>query len=374
MAAHRLSRHRRKAKHLDSSAKHSHNILTIYRSAGIADHLYTVQTFAGQTLPILHDNEIPPIGRIDATTEDDPVVLDDLDANPFPVDERLIKSKIARGARIWDGPAVYLKGMQTDSTGKPILTAGICNYYGYVTLAQQLSTEANSSTGRKPIPLGHFGRFSDATSGKFGPVTLAATVTCVFDSEHGEQFIALQRRSDAVVNAAGMYGVAPIFGLESNRLRSAKSRYGTIYYNFLKEFIEEFFDLEPVIRAATTPRSDLDWIFQLPHAPDLVAQLDNGDLSLFCTGLGIDLSDGSLTIALTAHFTSPDYLETLRSTAVGSWESETATATRPAIEFVAVDDPSLADLATIEHMDPSSIFSLDLARQHLKRTRGQSAT
>jgi hypothetical protein len=82
--------------------------------------------------------------------------------------------------------------------------------------------------------------------------------------------------------------------------------------------------------------------------------------------MGVDLSDGSLTIALLAYFTDPNYLKRVKSDATGSWESERANRERPAVEFVNIDDARLTELATIESMDPTSIFSLDLAMTHLQ--------
>lgn len=86
-------------------------------------------------------------------------------------------------------------------------------------------------------------------------------------------------------------------------------------------------------------------------------------MTLTCTGLVIDINDGSLTLALLAHFSDPAYLDRVRATATGSWESEGATREGPAVEFHELDDPRLNQLTT--RMKPSSVFSLDLARQRL---------
>lgn len=89
-------------------------------------------------------------------------------------------------------------------------------------------------------------------------------------------------------------------------------------------------------------------------------------MTLSCTGMGIDLSDGSLTLALLARFPDSAYLDHVRATATGSWESEQASRERPAVEFPDLDDPRLAEMVASGAMEPSSAFSLDLARQYLR--------
>jgi hypothetical protein len=357
------ARRRRKATRTDNSATKSRNILAIYANHGLESSLYAPKTFPEQALlPILPH---PGLG-LPMTLEpgrEDLVVLDGLATENFPVDQRLIRKKIARGADIWDGSSLYVKQMQSADDGDVSFSVGICNYFAYVTLAQRMSAECRRTSGEKPLLVKHFRDFSTAMTDGLPPIALAATATCVFESDSGP-VVAVQRRSDAVVNAAGMLGVAPIFGLESNRIRTSRSKYSLVYYNFLKEFIEEFFGLEQVIRTATNPRADIDWIFGLPPAVDLIAQVNNGDLTLSCTGAGIDVSDGSLTLALLAHFHAPSYLDIVKSTAVGSWESAPSTQHTPAIDFVPIDDPMFEELANVDAMDPSSIFSLDLARLH----------
>ncbi|SDU53456.1 hypothetical protein [Jiangella alkaliphila] len=220
--------------------------------------------------------------------------------------------------------------------------------------------ESDAADGDKPLLLGTFRGFDEAVAGPLRPVVISATAACVFEHADGGREVALQRRSDRVVTPRGMYAVAPVFGLEPNVLGWSRSRFGLVTYNVLKEILEEFFDEEELSRAADQPvAAHPDWVFHSEHGRRLVAELDAGRLRLRCTGAAIDISDGSVVLAVLTHFTSPAYADELKLTARGSWES--ATAGGPRIEFAPLDGRELTALMTADTMTASSIFSLDWA-------------
>jgi hypothetical protein len=239
--------------------------------------------------------------------------------------------------------------------------AGVCNFYSYVTLKDEIR---RATVGRRPrFRLEE--RFPDLKSvldGPVRPVTIAASVACLFDTDRGTE-VALQRRSAAVVSAVGSLGVIPLFGLESNLIGGTRSEYGPLTYNFLKEFVEEFYGLEELVRSSPAKRNSPDWVLNSPTGRLVVDELKSGRLTMHVLGMALDLRDGSLTFAVAARFTSSEFLRQLKLDCKASWESEAASSNETPIQFLPVESRELDELAASGEMDSSSIFVLDRARE-----------
>ena len=344
---------------------HAHNIVAIFEAYSLADRLYTSKsTDEHFVIPVLPGTPGAYVGVIDQR-KDRFVTLSHNRQAIFPVDETIIRRKKHYGTRLWDGAVLYATTVRRVEETEEIIEAGICNYYAYVTLGQRISDESRTVAGAKPLIIGNLSKFACALHGNIRPVTLAASTSCVFEGPAGLE-VAIQRRSASVVNATGLAGVMPLFGLEANSSGANKSHYSLLYYNFLKEFVEEFFGLEfendEFMHAADRPRADVDWIFRESRARALIAEVDAGRVELRSLGACVDLSDGSLTFALAAYFDSPDYLRQLKMDAPGCWESAAPKVGEPTIEFLPLHGRELTQRMVLDQMDATSIFSLDLAR------------
>lgn len=363
VAARRAGRSRQRLERSADPVRHTAHLLEIFRANDLADQLVrTATTRVPALLPLLADHGDRFVGDI-APESDTPLRLLQPERVEFPYRRHVIERQQRGGVTLWDGSLLYALGEPVADDG---LAVGVCNYFAYVDLGDRILHESDAPGGDKPLLLGTFRGFDEAVAGPLRPVVISATATCVLETGDGRREVALQRRSNRVVTARGMYAVAPVFGLEPNVLGSSRSRFGLVTYNVLKEILEEFFDEDELTRAADQPgAAHPDWIFRSEHGRRLVSELDAGRLRLRCTGAAIDISDGSIVLAVLAHFTSPEYAHELGLTARGSWES--ATAGGPRIEFVPFDGPELTALMTTGTMTASSIFSLDRARTWLDR-------
>lgn len=325
--------------------------------------LYETRSIAvGSRLPILFDPTLPVTGTNVEAQGDTHVVVADHSRTSFQVDRRLIRRTQGRGATLWDGSLLYVTG--ADLPGPTLrIRAGVCSYFSYVTFSDKISRQARRKSSQ--ILDSTYSDLQSVLSGATKPVVVAAATTCVFRNEHGETEVAIQRRSHAVFNGAGELAVIPVFGLEDNTHGGLASRFNVVFYNFVKEFIEEFYGLEELTRAATSPRIAPDWIFEIEPAKRLLAEHAAGRLELRLTGVGSDLTDGSLGLALLASFSSPEYLARLKLDCTASWESAGIVVGERPIKFVPLSDGDQDELDALvrsEGMYPSSLFSLDLAR------------
>ena len=223
-------------------------------------------------------------------------------------------------------------------------------------------TESDSGSGKKPY-LEAMDQLSRAVQSTHGPTVLAAATTCVFESTQGPVTV-LHQRSSRVVNARGMHAVTPVHGIEPNFSGTETSRYGVVAYNVFKEILEEFFGVDEIKYNNDKPHAPhSDWIFSTGPGEALVAELHSGRLLLSCEGACIDLSDGSLILAVTAYFLDPAFLERLKVQARGSEEASWVDGRR--FEFLKLSGSELEGLMDLNRMTSSSVFSVDRARVRL---------
>ena len=78
--------------------------------------------------------------------------------------------------------------------------------------------------------------------------------------------IAIQSRSAQVLTAPNAKAVIPNFGLTDNELAGNKSALGILFYNLIKEYLEEMFNYEELIGDVMQRRVDPDWFLELPEA------------------------------------------------------------------------------------------------------------
>lgn len=282
----------------DDPRNHAANVVEIFREKGFAGNLYeTTSTTAGRTLPILADVSERFVGPL-AADSDWPLEVSAAPRSELAVNDRVIGEAARHGVELWDGTVLYATGWNASAAR---LEAARCNYYSYVSFGEQVLRESDSVRGGKPyLELTH--HFDQAIHSSRGPTAIAAATTCVFESAEGHR-TAVHQRPSSVVNARGMYAVTPVNGIEPNSSGTERSRYGVVVYNVLKEVLEEFFGIAEINRNSDQPyASHPDLIFATPIGEQLVAELDAGRLKLFCDGACIDLTDGSLIMAVSAHF------------------------------------------------------------------------
>lgn len=342
-------------------AMHAENICQILDASGRAHLLYRPVTIQNAPLvPVMPDTDDILVGPLDPAS-DMPLRLESLKPDELPYSTSLIRKMRRGGLNIWDGAICYAPA---DPFTDSVLNIRVCNYFAYVDFGNRLLNESRTTTGKKPI-LAALTDFQAALGGSLKPALMAVATTCVFEGTDGP-VVALHRRSGEVVNARDLVSVIPSFAIEPNMAGSERSRYGILTYNLLKEIVEEFFDEEDVDRAGDQLRPSPDWVFRSQDGHQLVDELDAGRLAITCTGASIELSDGTLQIALLAHFSSPAYLRELKLSIKGNWEGTSPAG--PPIEFVPLEGDRIDQLLASRELVPMSAFSLDRARQVMRRT------
>lgn len=351
----RIAEYRRRDAMLGKAA------LDFYARVPTSPHVYHPTFVNGhEPIPMVFDREWTVAGRVNPFDESF-IELTDERLQRFPVDDFAISRRTDSGARIWDGRILYLTRVG-ERDGQPYLGAGVCNYYSYVTVAEQIQ-----NAFRKPRA--HASKrilrtWMSSTDGqremRYAPICLAASTVCLFETPDGPRVL-LSTRSDEVVNALDSTCVLPTFGMEPHVADGVPSKYGLLFYNFAKEFMEEVYGVKELETEADSPALNRDKIFDSALADELVEQFTTGEATLDVTGMGIEATDGTITYALLARFSSHDFYERVRGYVQPNFESKRRPDSPHSIHFLRLDDNALVGLSKMGEMSATSMFAVDLA-------------
>lgn len=261
----------------------SQKLVKYYENAGNSGALYTPIIGDGSPIAVLRDPTVNVSPAVNLFT--DPLFDCDHQYTRLPFNRSMLRRYRRRGARPFDGEFMWVKSARLDGNELAELTIGRVNFYSYATLLDRLQKEI-LSTWRQPVLHDrHLRDFRSALGGGgLQPQAIGCVTALLVEGPDGT-YIAIARRSAKVVNAPGTRSLVPAYGMECNAIAGRVSRYGLTFYNFVREFVEEFFDLEELVHMMASRRVDPDWIFQLPPAADVLNEAAAGRLKLERTGV-----------------------------------------------------------------------------------------
>ncbi len=189
----------------------------------------------------------------------------------------LIRRAVQAGATIFDGEILHVTGLEFTETAIDKVMLRSCNYFAYASLSLRLQTALRSKWRRSVAHSQHLDSFKTAITNPLQPQTLGCMCATLFE-EKGEILIAIAHRSSRVLNGSNVMAVLPNFGVESNMVGGRRSKYNVLFYNFLREFAEEFYNLEDLVEVAKSRRAHPDWILGLPSVEAVVREAVRGRL------------------------------------------------------------------------------------------------
>jgi len=336
-------------------------LVEYYTDRGLASSLYVPKMVGpGKEIALLHDPSITFPPEIDIYRDD--FLACDHTFTRFPVDKSVIRHYRRIGARLFDGEFMLAKAVTLHGDELTRLHVGRFNFFAYASICFKIQREIMSRWRRPVLHDTYLQTFRGSLGSDLQPQAVGCMAAVLVHGDDGI-YLAIARRSTEVVNGPGMRSLAPVFGFECNAIGGRTSKYGLTFYNFVREFSEEFFDFEDLVDMMRSRHVDPDWIFQLPAAAAIRREAIEGRLVLRRTGVAINPNDGIVNIAVVAHFTSPSFFEQLLPEMRPNWETAGDMSAGP-IEFVKIDDPRIDEWVAKQAIDPSSVFALDLARQY----------
>lgn len=340
----------------------SSKIVSYYRDRGLESSLYRPQLVgSGAPVALLHSGDLEFEKSVGIKS--DSLFSCDHILTKFPVSKRILRWYRRGGARLFDGEFMWVKSAHLEGRRLVGLDVGRVNFYSYATLCFRLQREISSRWHAPKLHDRYLATFNMALASDLRPQAVGCMVATLLQGDDG-LYVAVARRSTEVVNGPGTRSLLPVFGMECNAIGGRATEYGLTFYNFVREFCEELFDLEELVHMMANRRVDPDWIFQLPSASAVLHEATARRLRLRRTGFGVNPNDGILNCALVAHFTSKRFFRWLRSECRLNWESASESGSSAPMEFVRLDDPCLDAWVDRLEIDPSSVFALDMARKY----------
>lgn len=347
-----------------SAGSSAMKIIKYYTDNGLVSSFYVPQAVGcGDPIAMLHSSKFHFASPV--SIKSDPLFSCDHAFTSFPVSNRALRWFRRRGVRLFDGEFMWLKSVRMDGDKLQELSVGRFNFYGYATLYFRLQRGLSSRWRSPKLHNRYLSTFDSALSSGLKPQAVGCTTATLLQGDDG-LYIAVAKRSAQVLLGPGSRALLPVFGMECNAVGDRTSEFGLTFYNYVREFSEEFFDLEELVDMMSARRVDPDWLFHLPPAAAVLREATAGRFRIRRTGFGVNPSDGILNCALVAHFSSPKFFKWLRAEGRLNWESA---AGATSLEFIKLDDRRLDEWVDRREIEPSSIFALDLARQYATNLR-----
>ena len=288
----------------------------------------------------------------------------------FETDQALLDHRRRIGARLWpDGSQTLYLDRIGETNGLRLHTKA-CDYLKMATALIKLEDEtfkAVRKSGGYPTPFRdqHLCNLSEITKDRQIPFSVGCTTALALKSENGYQFV-LHTRGSNVITYPNMKSVIPNFGLEPNYIEGSKSHFGIIFHNFLKEYLEELFNYEELIKCIDRQRNYPHWFGDFEEAKELINLYKNNQFSLEFIGFGIDALNGTTNIALLAVVKSIEISSKLRKTFITNWEVKKDSSWKsPPLEFIDYKDPLLREWHENGKLQHGCAFTLSLAIKRL---------
>lgn len=307
--ARRVRRFRQRREQRDEGGLLTKNVLRHYSDTDRANELYLARNLVGTpSIPMLHDESWDFMQPITPESSNG-ITIESYDPYNHPVNEELVKLLRQSGVRLWNGDISFLLSGKI-SEGAPDLLIGNAKYHGYASLVEHVVTEletigsrwAIGRRRRKPLLNGGLSEANRALSRPVEPLILACSATVLLTAGRSTRLL-LQKRSDEVMSLPGMHAVVPTYGVELHESQHARSHRGILFYNFAREFGEEIYGLERVLRMDEVPKFNPDWMFdELQSIKQLEDDVREGILSIRWTGLGVNPRDAICHLPILAEY------------------------------------------------------------------------
>ncbi len=320
-----------------ASARLAMKTVAYYQRRQVASSLYAPTTLSDAPLvPLLFDNALrfPQV----AGFRHDQFLTFDHSWTKFPYSRRAIRWYSRRETRLFDGEPLCVKAVSYDPSGAMQLTAGRSNFYAHASLSFKLRREMLSPVYPPRLHNRFLQTFEEALLSDLAPKGIGCATATLFQGPRALQ-LAISRRSSTVLTSHNVFSVLPGFTMEANTIGDMSSSFGITFYNFVREFCEELFDLEQLVHMQTARRAHPDWIFEIPAAAAILREAEAGRLHLFRSGIAFNPNTGGLRCALIAHFTSCDFFRWVQRELKTNWESAQTGESDSPISFLELDDP-----------------------------------
>lgn len=298
----------------------------------------------------------------------------------FPVDHDLIKSRTDLGQVLFDGPTMFLDRIEQQPNDRIILHVGGCGYFQASSSFMHMEEETFQAVQKDTfnhIPLREAYIPSADQVQKLAKKPFAIGCAVALALKSGDSYeLLIHTRSHTTATFGGAKGVTPNFGLEPVHggahiqtpiLDGFKSS-SLIYYNFIKEYLEELYNYEDLIGKVSTRKANPYWFYDLAEAHTILRLIKDGVFALEFLGFGFDAMNGNAIIGLLGCIDDHDCASEIKNSLELNWEIAEKDGELD-FEFVDIHSPSLEIWLRDLRYHTGAAFTIAKALERLGQTK-----
>ncbi len=357
----RILKRKRRNKELLKSGKVHRWAISYYEKNGNLDDLYMCRI--GKVEKIIPFITCDKWTNISSLEEINFTFNISYEIRDFQVDEKMINEKKEAGEVVFDDPSIYLISVE-DSASGIVIKLGQCRYYEIVSSMNSLESETFRHTKKNKFENAsnrskYFRSMTCSAKEKDRPFSVG--VVCLLHATiNGIPCFLMQTRSNETATNPGFVSGVPSYGLSPQP--NTKDGLSMMKYNLIKEYLEEIFNRDDLIREYLKKNTSSDWLYSEPEAVDLLEALAEGKVEINFLGFGFDTLNGTATFAIEIRIHEINAVPSLKSIS-GNWEtSEYTIETRlPGLQWIPSDSDDIGNLLHEGKLHLGTSFALSQA-------------
>lgn len=284
----------------------------------------------------------------------------------FPIDHKMIAKREKLGQNLFNDDTMYLDRVE-EKNNEYKFHIKRCTYFQMFTLLSSLEEETFNAIEKNifytPVRDNMLANTNEAFKLKSSPNSIGCQVLLAFKTKNNYEFL-IQTRSHSIITFGGAKAAIPCYGLSP--IPSNDNTHNLLYYNFIKEFCEELYDFEELIKISENKKFNPFWFYDLPQAKTLINGLKNKSITYKFLGFGFDGLNGSATMATMAIIDDLEFLELMKKEIVPNWEVANRSKDVEPLEFVEYNSQKLENWLRERQYHFGSAFTISQAIKHIK--------
>jgi hypothetical protein len=296
------------------------------------------------------------------------------ETNPkeFFTDHKLINYRIKMGQVLFGRPSLYLDRIQVIG-GAIQLHVKSCDYLSIATSYISLEEETFKAVKKRKysnlkIRDEYIPNIEILQKLKRKPFAIGCAVALVLKMD-GKYKVIINTRSKKTGTFGGSKAVIPNFGLEHIRkeINHGNQEGNILFYNFIKEYLEELYNYERLIDAMKSRKVNPYWFYDFPEAKELITAYENGMLTLEYLGFGFDALNGNAVISLLVVIKDENVINNIIRNIELNWEIQ-ETEGELQLEFVDIGSEKLEQWLRENKYHSGAAFTISQTIERLEKS------
>ena len=283
----------------------------------------------------------------------------------FDINYKLIKKREYLGQILFNEPGIYIDSI-SEQPDKITLNIKSCQFFQIAKNMIELEEETfraikKWSFKRTPIRDKYLSSLEAIQHISLKPLPVGCAVTFAVRTPNSYEII-IHTKSHSTVTLGGTKAIIPNYGLVPFAVSNNVSQLGILFYNFIREYLEELFNYEEMVKLFELNKTHPTWFYDIPEAKQLI---NSKIFSCEVTGFGFNGLNGALSIAMLVMVDDVKFTDKLKRRINANWEVAKRTVELIPLEFIDYKSSILESWLLEKKFSPASAFSISRAVERL---------